>query len=356
MDLSSIAVGGMTSFSEAATSFKGLFKTEAPDVTTSFMKKRATTKECIPDHILTIRTLSMEFIELILASSDRMRDLVRSTGGDDSLKHKVLASVFYEPSTRTSCSFQAAMLRLGGTIVCVNGADSSVKKGESLEDTVQTMQCYCDIIALRHPDKGSAEAASKVAYKPIINAGDGTGEHPTQALLDLYTIKSELGRISGFKEGMEMTVTLLGDLKNGRTVHSLVLLLSKFQHVKLVFVAPEGLEMPAAIMEELQAAGTQVATSTLDEAITTTDVLYVTRIQKERFATEEEYTAVLGSYCVDAALMDKARKDMIVMHPLPRLSEIAPEVDTDRRAAYFRQMENGMYVRMAILSALLVAS
>jgi hypothetical protein len=172
MDLSSIAVGGMTSFSEAATSFKGLFKTEAPEVTTIFMKKRATTKGCIPDHILTIRTLSMEFIELILASSDRMRDLVRSTGGDDSLKHKVLASVFYEPSTRTSCSFQAAMLRLGGTVVCVNGADSSVKKGESLEDTVQTMQCYCDIIALRHPDKGSAEAASIVAYKPIINAGE----------------------------------------------------------------------------------------------------------------------------------------------------------------------------------------
>jgi hypothetical protein len=167
MDLSSV----IPSFIQEGA--KGLFQKEAPAVPQDiFMKKRSATSECIPDHILTIRTLSMKFVQLILESSDRMRDLVRSTGGDDSMKHKVLASVFYEASTRTSCSFQAAMLRLGGTVVCVNGADSSVKKGESLEDTVQTMQCYCDIIALRHPAKGSAEAASKVAFKPIINAGE----------------------------------------------------------------------------------------------------------------------------------------------------------------------------------------
>mmetsp|Transcript_791 Transcript_791/g.1360 ORF Transcript_791/g.1360 Transcript_791/m.1360 type:complete len:323 (-) Transcript_791:176-1144(-) len=321
----------------------------------NFMQKRTKTNAVVPDHILSIRGMTMEFIEHTLDLADKMKVLVRNRGGDESLKHKVLAAVFYEPSTRTSCSFQSAMLRLGGTVVCVNGSDSSVKKGESLEDTIQTMSCYCDIIALRHPVKGSAKAASVVSGKPIINAGDGTGEHPTQALLDLYTIKSELGRISGFKSDLKMTVTLLGDLKNGRTVHSLVILLSMFTHIKLIYVAPMGLEMPDYIMEEVSATGTeQISSMTLDEAISVTDVLYVTRIQKERFASEDEYNAVMGSYCVDGELMKKARADMIVMHPLPRLSEIAPEVDSDRRAAYFKQMENGMYVRMALLQSLLL--
>ena len=292
----------------------------------------------VPDHILSINDISTGFIEQLLTSADSMRDLVATRGGDDSLKHKLLACIFYEPSTRTSCSFQAAMLRLGGSVVCVNGSDSSVKKGETLQDTIQTMSCYCDIIALRHPEKGSAHTASLVSKRPVINAGDGVGEHPTQALLDLDTIRSELGRINGTGPESKLIVTLLGDLRNGRTVHSLVKLLSRFPHISLIYVSPKGLEIPDYIYDEVcsNADVEQVATMTLDEAILVTDVLYVTRIQKERFSSSEEYSQVMGSYCVDAALMKKAKAKMVVMHPLPRVGEIAVEVDSDCRAAYFR--------------------
>lgn len=292
----------------------------------------------VPDHVLSINDISTGFIEQLLTSADSMRDLVATRGGDDSLKHKLLACIFYEPSTRTCCSFQAAMLRLGGSVVCVNGSDSSVKKGETLQDTIQTMSCYCDIIALRHPEKGSAHTASLVSKRPVINAGDGVGEHPTQALLDLYTIRSELGRINGTWPESKLIVTLLGDLRNGRTVHSLVKLLSRFPHISLIYVSPKGLEIPDYIYDEVcsNADVEQVATMTLDEAILVTDVLYVTRIQKERFSSSEEYSQVMGSYCVDAALMKKAKEKMVVMHPLPRVGEIAVEVDSDSRAAYFR--------------------
>lgn len=292
----------------------------------------------VPDHVLSINDISTGFIEQLLTSADSMRDLVATRGGDDSLKHKLLACIFYEPSTRTSCSFQAAMLRLGGSVVCVNGSESSVKKGETLQDTIQTMSCYCDIIALRHPEKGSAHTASLVSKRPVINAGDGVGEHPTQALLDLYTIRSELGRINGTGPESKLIVTLLGDLRNGRTVHSLVKLLSRFPHISLIYVSPKGLEIPDYIYDEVcsNADVEQVATMTLDEAILVTDVLYVTRIQKERFSSSEEYSQVMGSYCVDAALMKKAKEKMVVMHPLPRVGEIAVEVDSDSRAAYFR--------------------
>lgn len=292
----------------------------------------------VPDHILSINDISTVFIGQLLRSADSMRDLVATSGGDSSLKHKLLGCIFYEPSTRTSCSFQAAMLRLGGSVVCVNGSDSSVKKGETLQDTIQTMACYCDIIALRHPEKGSAHSASLVSKRPVINAGDGVGEHPTQALLDLYTIRSELGRINGTGPESKLIVTLLGDLRNGRTVHSLVKLLSRFPHVSLIYVSPKGLELPDYIYDEVcsNADVDQVATMTLDEAISVTDVLYVTRIQKERFSSSEEYSQVMGSYCVDIALMKKAKAKMVVMHPLPRVDEIAIEVDSDSRAAYFR--------------------
>jgi len=292
----------------------------------------------VPDHILSINDISTGFIEQLLRSADSMRDLVATSGGDTSLKHKLLGCIFYEPSTRTSCSFQAAMLRLGGSVVCVNGSDSSVKKGETLQDTIQTMACYCDILALRHPEKGSAHSASLVSKRPVINAGDGVGEHPTQALLDLYTIRSELGRINGTGPESKLIVTLLGDLRNGRTVHSLVKLLSRFPHVSLIYVSPKGLELPDYIYDEVcsNADVDQVATMTLDEAISVTDVLYVTRIQKERFSSSEEYSQVMGSYCVDTALMKKAKAKMVVMHPLPRVDEIAIEVDSDSRAAYFR--------------------
>ena len=307
-------------------------------------------------HLLSVREFDLDRTTYLLACAERMKLLVKQQGGDSRLKHRVLASVFYEPSTRTSCSFSAAMLRLGGSVVSVNAEQSSIQKGETLEDTIQTMGCYCDAIVLRHPVKGSAAQAAAVSTKPVINAGDGTGEHPTQALLDLFTIHSELpGRLLRQMADPEavMTVALLGDLKNGRTVHSLVKMLSLFPCMRLIYLSPPSLAMPAELVEEIAAipgrAIAQVTTMTLAEAILEADVLYVTRIQKERFASPEEYAAVCGSYCVDAELMQKAKQSMIVMHPLPRNAEIATDVDSDPRAAYFRQMENGMYMRMAIL-------
>lgn len=313
--------------------------------------------------LLSVKEFDLAKASHLLNCAERMKSLVQERGGDDRLKHRVLASVFYEPSTRTSCSFQAAMLRLGGGVVCVNSDQSSIQKGESLEDTIQTMACYCDVIVLRHPVKGSANQAAQVSTKPVINAGDGVGEHPTQALLDLFTIQTELGKVGQYVPGTStidpslpiMTVTLLGDLKNGRTVHSLVKLLALFPGIKLIFIAPDSLAMPSELTSELAGLGIGIGADkivtnmALEEAMPLTDVLYVTRIQKERFSSIEEYNAVAGSYCVDAKLMEKAKRSMIVMHPLPRLTEIATDVDTDPRAAYFRQMENGMYMRMAIL-------
>lgn len=316
-------------------------------------------RACIPAHFLSIKKLSIQFVERIMDSSESMKQLVKIKGGDDRLKHRILASVFYEPSTRTSCSFQAAMLRLGGSFITINQTTSSVQKGETLEDTIQTMACYCDCTVLRHPVTGSALEASKVSSKPVINAGDGVGEHPTQAMLDLFTIKSELGYIGGSSPESKMVVVLLGDLKNGRTVHSLSILLAMYcvslnKHIQLVYISPSGLEMPRDIIEELSSLGVeQVEGMSLDEAVPLADVIYVTRIQKERFSSPEEYQKVKGMYCVDEALMQKAKPIMTLMHPLPRVDEISNEVDKDPRAAYFRQMENGMYVRMALLDALI---
>lgn len=318
------------------------------------------------DHILKAGDLSVEIVSTLCQKALEMKTLVAQRGGDNRLEHRVLASVFYEPSTRTSCSFNAAMLRLGGKVMSLNQETSSVKKGESLEDTIQTMACYCDAIVLRHPQKGSAQLAAQYSSKPVINAGDGSGEHPTQALLDVFTIFSELGRVGNFSpilshtspsvlQRAEMRVTMLGDLKNGRTVHSLTHLLSLFTGIHIEYVSPiESLNMPQEIVEELNVKGIpQTQGRTLDEAIVDADVLYVTRIQKERFESEEEYMEVCGSYCVDSAIMKKAKTNMIVMHPLPRLKEIATEVDADPRAKYFRQMENGMYMRMAILDSMI---
>lgn len=318
------------------------------------------------DNILTAGDMSVEIVSTLCQKALEMKTLVAQRGGDNRLEHRVLASIFYEPSTRTSCSFNAAMLRLGGKVISLNQETSSVKKGESLEDTVQTMACYCDAIVLRHPQKGSAHLAAQYSSKPVINAGDGSGEHPTQALLDVFTIYSELGSVGNFcpllsstsptiLQRREMRVTMLGDLKNGRTVHSLTRLLSLFSGIHIEYVSPtESLNMPTDIVEELNAKGIpQTQGRTLEEAIADADVLYVTRIQKERFESEEEYRMVCGSYCVDASVMKKAKTDMVVMHPLPRVKEIAAEVDSDPRAAYFRQMENGMYMRMAILDSVI---
>jgi aspartate carbamoyltransferase len=250
------------------------------------------------------------------------------------LKDRIMTSLFYEPSTRTSCSFQAAMLRLGGSVISVPVDQSSVQKGETLQDTIRTLCCYSDIIVLRHPEKGAALEAAKVSTKPILNAGDGTGEHPSQALLDLFTIEQELGI-------KNLTITFMGDLTHGRTVHSLARSLVHFPNITILYAS--SFPMPPDIVEFITSHGMEQRVTTLEEALPETDVLYVTRIQKERF------TFTGTPECINAEKMKMAKKNMIVMHPLPRNEELATDMDDDPRSVYFKQMEYGLYMRMAIL-------
>jgi aspartate carbamoyltransferase len=240
------------------------------------------------------------------------------------------------------------MERLGGSVVAINEVHySSVSKGESLPDTIRTLECYADVIVLRHPEVGASAAAAEYARKPVINAGDGVGEHPTQALLDLYTIREELGHPDG------LAVTMLGDLRYGRTVHSLARLLANFD-VRLAYVSPEVLAMPPDVIEEVATRGVpQVEHTALDPVLEDTDVLYVTRVQRERFDDQEVYESVRGAYTIGPETLAGAKERMIVMHPLPRVGEIDPALDDDPRAAYFRQMEYGLYVRMALLAMVL---
>ncbi|VEU44919.1 unnamed protein product [Pseudo-nitzschia multistriata] len=306
-------------------------------------------KSWIGKSLVSVTQITPKGFDFLVTIAQQMRDIVRSEGGDDRLKHKLLATIFYEASTRTSCSFQAAMMRLGGKFLHVdgNGNSSAAKKKESLEDTIRCLECYVDAIVLRHPLTGSVPKVVQATTKPVLNAGDGIGEHPTQALLDSFTIWDEL------KEDPKVVV-FLGDLKHGRTVHSLAKLLSQLRpqsDLVLRFCSPSSLVVPEYIIEYCKNNG--VATELFEnptEACKGAQVLYVTRVQKERFETEEAYESVKGSYVIDKAFMELAPKNMIVLHPLPRVDEIATEVDTDPRAAYFRQMENGMYVRMALLA------
>jgi aspartate carbamoyltransferase len=299
-------------------------------------------------HILSVSQFDRADLEMIFEVAEEMRAMVERVGTFDLLKGKVLTNLFYEPSTRTSSSFTAAIQRLGGSVIQINNVTfSSVAKGESLPDTIRTLESYSDAIVLRHPEKGSAALAARYASKPIINAGDGPGEHPTQALLDLFTVREEMGQIDG------LTVTMLGDLKYGRTVHSLARLLSLYR-VKLNYVSPEILRMPAPLVSELAKKGmAQDQYATLDPVLAETDVLYVTRVQRERFDSPEEYERVKGSYVITPETLAAAKERMVLMHPLPRVGEISMEVDRDPRAAYFRQMEYGMYVRMALLALVL---
>jgi len=298
--------------------------------------------------IISVKQFSRSDLEYIFAVAHEMRVMVERVGTFDLLKGKILASIFYEPSTRTSSSFVAAMQRLGGSVISINEVRySSVAKGESLPDTIQTLECYADVIVIRHPELGSAAKAAEVARKPVINAGDGVGEHPTQALLDAFTIHEELAQMD------DLTVTMLGDLKYGRTVHSLSRLLSLY-NAKLNYVSPDILRMPPEIIAELEAKGIRQAEyGTLDKALPETDVLYVTRVQQERFESAEVYNSVKSAFVIDKNVMAGAKQKMIVMHPLPRVTEISPEIDDDPRAAYFRQMEFGLYVRMALLAMVL---
>jgi len=298
--------------------------------------------------ILSVRQFSPDNLSYIFGVADEMRTLVKRFGSADLLSGHVLANLFYEPSTRTASSFMAAMMRLGGRVIPINEVHySSVSKGESLPDTIRTLEAYADIIVLRHPEVGAAQIAADYASKPIINAGDGIGEHPTQALLDLYTIQQELGKLDGVK------IAMVGDLKYGRTVHSLTKLLSRY-NVDFYFVSPEILRMPADLVSEVKARGRNAEeVQDVHKVINQVDVLYVTRVQKERFTDLAVYDQVKDHYVVDTELMAAAKPDMVIMHPLPRVGEISYAVDKDPRAAYFRQVENGMFIRMALLAAVL---
>ncbi|MDX2012415.1 MAG: aspartate carbamoyltransferase [Myxococcaceae bacterium] len=298
--------------------------------------------------ILSVSQFSRDDLEYIFGVAEAMRTMVQHVGTIDLLKGKILANLFYEPSTRTQSSFMAAMQRLGGSVIPISEVRySSVSKGESLPDTVRTLECYADVIVLRHPELGAAAQAAAAARKPIINAGDGPGEHPTQALLDLFTIVEELGHVDG------LTVTMLGDLKFGRTVHSLSRLLSLFD-VTLNFVSPAQLTMPEKVTAELSRRAVKYSEHTrLDAVLPQTDVLYVTRVQKERFEDLALYESLKHAFVITPETMKAAKPKMALMHPLPRVGEIATEVDADPRAAYFRQMEYGLFVRMALLAMVL---
>jgi len=298
--------------------------------------------------IISVKQFTREDLEYIFGVAHEMREMVQRVGSFDLLKGKILANLFYEPSTRTSSSFTSAMERLGGSLIPINEVHySSVAKGESLPDTIRTLECYADVIVLRHPEVGASALAAKYAKKPIINAGDGVGEHPTQALLDTFTIYEELGTLDG------ITVTMLGDLKYGRTVHSLARLLSLYD-VKINYVSPGILRIPREIFEEVKAQKIpQSEFESLDPAMPDTDVLYVTRVQKERFEDLGDYEQVKSVFIITPETLTDAKKRMIIMHPLPRVGEISMDVDDDPRAAYFRQMEYGLYVRMALLAMVL---
>jgi aspartate carbamoyltransferase catalytic subunit len=263
-----------------------------------------------------------------------------------SLAGKIVATMFYEPSTRTRFSFEAATLRLGGQVITAEsaGATSSAVKGETLADTARVVSSYADAIVIRHPEKGSAQELSQHASVPVINAGDGAGEHPTQALLDLYTIRKELG------EKKDLQVALVGDLLYGRTVHSLLPLLASLPDLHIHLISPAQLRLPEEHKRSLTAVSEH---QNLDSVLESCDVFYLTRVQKERFASEADYLAVKDAFILDLPTVQKMKKEAIILHPLPRVNEIAPEVDADPRAAYFRQAKNGLYLRMALLNYLL---
>jgi aspartate carbamoyltransferase catalytic subunit len=268
----------------------------------------------------------------------------------DVCKGKVLATLFYEPSTRTRLSFEAAMLRLGGSVMGFSSADSSsAAKGESVADTIRTIACYADIAAMRHPKEGAPMVAAMSTDMPVINGGDGGHQHPTQTLTDLLTIRTLKGRLDNF------TIGLCGDLKFGRTVHSLIKALSRYENIKFVLISPEELRIPDYIREEILVKNKIEfkEVERLENVMDELDVLYMTRVQKERFFNEADYIRLKDSYILDAEKMESAKSDMIVLHPLPRVNEISTEIDSDPRAAYFKQAKYGMFVRMALIMELL---
>jgi len=297
--------------------------------------------------IISIKDFSREEIDYILKIAQAMEPVAKK--GSDILKGKILATLFFEPSTRTRLSFEAAMHKLGGSTIGFAEAEiASVKKGENLADTVRTVESYADIIALRHPLEGAARLAAEFAKIPIINGGSGAEEHPTQALLDLYTIMKEKGKID------ELKIALIGDLRYGRTVHSLAYALSLY-NIELYLVSPESLKMRREVLQAIKEKISVTEKASLEKIVPLIDVLYVTRIQKERFPDPAEYIKVKGSHRIDMKTLSEAKKDLIILHPLPRVDEIAAEVDNTPYARYFQQVWNGIVIRMALLSLILGA-
>ena len=299
-------------------------------------------------HLIDPMDLSVEELDEILAlAQDIIKDKDKYA---ETCKRKKIATLFYEPSTRTRLRFESAMIELGGSVIGFSEASSSsVSKGESIEDTVRVVGCFADIIAMRHPNEGAPLLASMYSPVPIINAGDGGHNHPTQTLTDLLTILREKGRLS------DMTIGFCGDLKFGRTVHSLVKAMSRYSGIKFVFISPKELKIPEYLLSEVvEPAGIPYEEVTsLEDAMPDLDMLYMTRVQRERFFNEADYVRLKDTYILDDKKLIPAKKDMVILHPLPRVNEISVTVDKDPRAAYFRQVLNGKYVRMALILKLL---
>ncbi|XP_024385435.1 aspartate carbamoyltransferase, chloroplastic [Physcomitrium patens] len=302
--------------------------------------------------VLEAQQFDRDLLTSIFEVAREMEEVERDSAGSQLLKGFLMATLFYEPSTRTRLSFESAMKRLGGEVLTTENARefSSAAKGETLEDSIRTVEGYSDIIVLRHFESGAAKKAADTANIPVINAGDGPGQHPTQALLDMYTIQRETGRLDN------ITVGLVGDLAHGRTVRSLAYLLAKYEGVKIYFVAPDVVRMKDDIKDHLTESGVDwEESSDLMQVASKCDVIYQTRIQQERFGDRIDlYNEARGKYIVDTKVMDVLPKHGVVLHPLPRLDEITVEVDSDPRAAYFRQAKNGLYIRMALLKLLLL--
>lgn len=299
-------------------------------------------------HLIDITDLNVEEInDLIETAKDIMENKEKYS---EKCKNKILATLFFEPSTRTRLSFESAMLGLGGNVIGFSSAmNSSTSKGETVSDTVRTVGCYSDIIAMRHPKEGAPMLVSQTSSVPVINAGDGGHNHPTQTLTDLLTISNEKGRLS------DLTIGLCGDLKFGRTVHSLITAMSRYKNIKFVLISPNELKIPDYIKEEkLKKNNIEfVETQDIEEYIDKLDVLYMTRVQKERFFNEADYIRLKDYYILTLDKLENAKKDLAILHPLPRVNEIAKEVDDDPRACYFKQVEYGRYIRMALILKLL---
>ncbi len=293
-------------------------------------------------HIVSASQFDKKTLEKIFSTASKIKS---GNYSPKTLSGKIMATLFYEPSTRTRLSFESAMLRLGGTVISTEDAKlfSSAAKGETLEDTIRIVHSYSDVIVLRHFDSGASEIASKYSRVPIINAGDGNGEHPTQALLDMFTIFSKFTT-------KNLTICMIGDLANGRTIHSLSYLLSLYPQIKLIFVSPKALAIPIDLKNHLKAKKIEFReTEDLNKSIKISEVVYQTRIQKERFKTKKDYLKYFGKYILDESSLKILKKSSVIMHPLPRVNEISKEVDTDPRAIYFEEAQNGVYIRMALL-------